>query len=137
MTFDPEQNRIPTGLLTYDERAALEAAKHGWQRYHDGRWWESTPPLWEANAVYRAKPAPSRASASLAGCKIALDQAWASNRDYASDVEAVTSHLKTAMTALEELYAQVKGECPSLLNDDSGGNGELALEIETLMEKMK
>ena len=62
MTFDPEQNRIPTGLLTEDERAALGAAKHGWQRYHDGRWWESTPPLWApwaADAVYRAKPAPA------------------------------------------------------------------------------
>ena len=59
MTFDPEQNRIPTGLLTADERAALGAAKHGWQRYHDGRWWESTPPLWGANAIYRAKPAPA------------------------------------------------------------------------------
>ena len=59
MTFDPEQNRIPTGLLTADERAVLGAAKHGWQRFLNGHWWESLAPLWEANAIYRAKPAPA------------------------------------------------------------------------------
>lgn len=31
---------------------------------------------------------------------------------------------------LRELHAMVKGECPSLLNEDSGGNGDLALKIE-------
>lgn len=35
--------------------------------------------------------------------------------------------------ALAELFAQVMGECPSLLNEDSGGDGELALEIEKLL----
>ena len=30
---------------------------------------------------------------------------------------------------LMELYALVKGECPSLLNEDSGGNAKLSLEI--------
>jgi len=36
----------------------------------------------------------------------------------------------TAAELLAELHALVKGECPSLLNEDSGGNGELALAIE-------
>lgn len=35
--------------------------------------------------------------------------------------------------ALDELYATVKGECPSLLNEDSGGNARLDLEIHGLL----
>lgn len=35
---------------------------------------------------------------------------------------------------LGELYAQVKGECPSLLNEDSGGDAILDMEI---MEVLK
>lgn len=35
--------------------------------------------------------------------------------------------------ALRELTAIVRGECPSLLNEDSGGNGELSYEIDTLL----
>lgn len=37
--------------------------------------------------------------------------------------------------ALRELDALVRGECPSLLNEDSGGNGRLALEIEKALSK--
>ena len=36
--------------------------------------------------------------------------------------------------ALHELYYTVKGECPSLLNEDSGGNSKLALRIEKLLK---
>jgi hypothetical protein len=35
-----------------------------------------------------------------------------------------------AVEALRELFALVKGECPSLLNEDSGGDGALCLRIE-------
>jgi len=35
--------------------------------------------------------------------------------------------------ALTELHATVKGECPSLLNEDSGGSARLALEIDALL----
>ena len=35
--------------------------------------------------------------------------------------------------ALRELTAMVRGECPSLLNEDSGGNGELSCEIDALL----
>ena len=31
---------------------------------------------------------------------------------------------------LEDLYALVKGECPGILNEDSGGDADLALNIE-------
>ncbi|MNL54803.1 hypothetical protein D3C87_1781660 [compost metagenome] len=33
------------------------------------------------------------------------------------------------LDCLRELYAIVRGECPSLLNEDSGGNAELELAI--------
>ena len=59
MTFDPEQNRIQTGLLTDEERAALGAAKFGWQRYRGGMWYETETPSWDLTGIYRAKPAPA------------------------------------------------------------------------------
>lgn len=36
---------------------------------------------------------------------------------------------------LSELHAQVQGECPSLLNEDSGGDAKLALDIESLLKE--
>jgi hypothetical protein len=44
-------------------------------------------------------------------------------------VKACNSH-EALVKALTELYAMVKGECPSLLNEDSGGNPRLDLEIQ-------
>ena len=41
--------------------------------------------------------------------------------------------VKPLVEALRELYAQVKGECPSLLNEDSGGDGMLDIEIKDLL----
>lgn len=35
----------------------------------------------------------------------------------------------TLTAALEELYATVKGECPSLLNEDSGGSAQLDAQV--------
>ena len=59
MTFDPEQNRIPTILLTAEERAALGAAKHGWKKYRANGWFEVSTPIWSSDNIYRAKPAPA------------------------------------------------------------------------------
>lgn len=39
--------------------------------------------------------------------------------------------------ALSDLYAMVNGECPSLLNEDSGGNAELDLRISALLAEQK
>lgn len=36
--------------------------------------------------------------------------------------------------ALDELVAQVRGECPSLLNEDSGGDGDLSIEIDEALD---
>lgn len=40
-----------------------------------------------------------------------------------------------AIRALEELTAVVRGECPSLLNDDSGGDGDLSVEIDEIIKE--
>jgi hypothetical protein len=73
--------------------------------------------------------AGAKVRSELAGCKIALEQAWASNRTRCAKINALTD-------ALRELHAMVVGECPSLLNEDSGGNGELSCRIaELLTEK--
>ena len=65
-------------------------------------------------------------NASLAGCKIAIQQAWASSRERAARITALTE-------VLTELHAMVVGECPSLLNEDSGGNGELSCQINDIL----
>jgi hypothetical protein len=39
--------------------------------------------------------------------------------------------------ALRELTALVRGECPSLLDEDSGGDARLALEIDALLSPVQ
>lgn len=39
-----------------------------------------------------------------------------------------------AMELLRELTAIVRGECPSLLDEDSGGNSELSIEIDEILD---
>jgi hypothetical protein len=46
---------------------------------------------------------------------------------------AAESELVKMREALRELHAMVRGECPSLLDEDSGGNSKLALEIEAVL----
>ena len=59
MTFDPEQNRIQTGLLTDEELNALMAAKHGHEIFSCARWTDCPNPEFTASSIYRAKPAPA------------------------------------------------------------------------------
>jgi hypothetical protein len=62
MTFDPYTNRIPHGLLTEEEKAALEATGGPWEcRDPDsGKWVQFVNPKWFDNGIYRAvrKPLP-------------------------------------------------------------------------------
>jgi len=62
MTFDPYTNRIPHGLLTADEKAALEATGGPWEVLDPaGGDWAATPqPHWLSRHIYRAvrKPMP-------------------------------------------------------------------------------
>lgn len=59
MTWTPQNNRIPWGLLTPEEQAAMEAAKHGWEwfDYRNG-WLKKEHGVWIAGTIYRALPAP-------------------------------------------------------------------------------
>jgi hypothetical protein len=41
---------------------------------------------------------------------------------------------EVTISLLRELYVTVMGECPSLLNEDSGGNAELAFRIENALK---
>jgi hypothetical protein len=62
MTFDPYTNRIPHGLLTDDEKAALEATGGPWEfRYPISEGWiRLAAPEWSEGCIYRSvrKPLP-------------------------------------------------------------------------------
>ena len=50
-------------------------------------------------------------------------------------VHNMADEIERLRNSLGELVALVRGECPSLLNEDSGGNGGLSLEIDDLLTK--
>jgi hypothetical protein len=59
MTFDVATNRIPFGLLTPKEQAALQAWPHGVEYYRSQHGlWVNCVPFWNDNIVYRGKPTP-------------------------------------------------------------------------------
>lgn len=47
------------------------------------------------------------------------------------------SEWEQMVDCLEELYALVKGECPSLLNEDSGGDAQLDIRIQDVLARVK
>ena len=49
-------------------------------------------------------------------------------------IDASSGNEEAALSLLRELYAIVGGECPSLINEDSGGFSDLALKIEGVLE---
>lgn len=50
-----------------------------------------------------------------------------------ADLTLTPAELRQVHSALEELVAMVRGECPSLLNEDSGGNARLAEECDAAL----
>ena len=60
-------------------------------------------------------------------------QEWKFFRDELIKKSAELDRLRKAEHLLTELHATVRGECPSLLNEGSGGNASLDLEIKTLL----
>ena len=65
---------------------------------------------------------------------------WCTDRMEADDTEYLRADVAEAMVAryrdaLRELHAMVMGECPSLLNEDSGGCARLDLEVRALLEE--
>lgn len=64
------------------------------------------------------------------GCKYRI----ISERDTAvARVTELEAQCAAQRNALSELFAMVRGECPSLLDEDSGGNARLSLEIDTAL----
>jgi hypothetical protein len=58
--------------------------------------------------------------------------AWQMFSDEPESV-GIAARVRELETALNELYRLVNGECPSLLNDDSGGDARLDLKISALL----
>lgn len=56
--FDPTTNRTPFGLLTTEERQALQSWPHGWEMFDRGDWMSCSDPLWNQYTVYRGKSGP-------------------------------------------------------------------------------
>lgn len=48
----------------------------------------------------------------------------------ADEVERLEGELARVRGLLVELHAQVRGECPSLLSEDGGANGDFVLRLE-------
>lgn len=57
--------------------------------------------------------------------------------ELAAALDAQAALVKELVEALEELYAIVRGECPSLLNEDSGGSASLDMQIAAALTKYK
>lgn len=54
--------------------------------------------------------------------------------DTVARLRAINAEL---VAALEDIHALVCGECPSLLNEDSGGNAKLDAQIRTALVKAR
>lgn len=52
-----------------------------------------------------------------------------------AEYDAAIAEVEGMMAVLEELHAMVWGECPSLLNEDSGGCSRLDLQIRAILSK--
>lgn len=50
-------------------------------------------------------------------------------------IDELRAELDAARELLRELTALVRGECPSLLNEDSGGDANLALSIDDALKE--
>lgn len=54
--------------------------------------------------------------------------------DAISEIERLKKELDGLKALLGELTALVRGECPSLLNEDSGGDGALSVKIDLFLK---
>lgn len=54
-----------------------------------------------------------------------------------AEIAKLRNALDVAEKALEELYALVKGECPSLLSEDSGGDAQLDFDVQKALTTIK
>lgn len=55
--------------------------------------------------------------------------------DIAARLKELTEQRDQLRAALKELHAMVWGECPSLLNEDSGGSSRLDMDCEVALHR--
>jgi hypothetical protein len=95
MTIDMTKNRVPYGLLTDEEKAALhEHEKAGGEfNKHWGGGWAQVKPSWYHNVVYRTVPLPKTQDV-IAWERLPAWVEWVardeSGKVHCSDVEATT-----------------------------------------------
>jgi hypothetical protein len=93
MTIDMTNNRVPYGLLTAEEKAALREHKKAggdFEHHCDGVWFKSAP-CWLYNIIYRTVPLPAKTQDVIAWEKLPDWVEWVAreqgNRVYAADIE--------------------------------------------------
>lgn len=92
--------------------------------------WADGPPAWyrgRTNEAHGKRPINSTSHPAAGVIANVYGEANAALIAAAPDLYA----------ALAELHASVRGECPSLLNEDSGGDAALALRIEAALAKAR
>lgn len=60
---------------------------------------------------------------------------WAEANGWKAFAEITQAQLATTRALLQELHAMVLGECPSLLQEDSGGCADIDIRITDALEK--
>lgn len=80
-----------------------------------------TPGPWRMHDMERATVVAGRPGGEVANCLNGFGDQDANAR--------LISAAPDLLTALQELYAMVKGECPALLDEDRGGNERLDASI--------
>lgn len=69
------------------------------------------------------------------GSTLDLDDVAAYSETARQELANLRAERDALRAALTELAAMVRGECPSLLDEDSGGNAQLAMEIDAALGK--
>jgi hypothetical protein len=74
MTIDMTNNRVPYGLLTDEEKAALEAHSENYGAFvfyaEDDKAWHPARPIWANDFIYRTVPLPAKTQDVIAWEKL-------------------------------------------------------------------
>lgn len=105
MAFDPTTNRVPTKLLTEEEKQALMAWPHGWEACSVGPWADAEKPDWGMWIVYRGKPAipserPKRMTKKMKTFEYKIEYTWRALEGY--DLEKLGEQGWELVSALRE-----------------------------------
>lgn len=71
--------------------------------------------------------------AEVAGLKARIENQVGWVQKYQDEAHELREQVERLGEALTELVAMVRGECPSLLDEDSGGSANLAIKIDAAL----